>query len=253
VGGDPVNLVDKTGEIPTFTVDVIGQMPQLYSFTGIGGPTGLNAPSLMAPPVDEWGYTGGGGEGSGMNSNQEGQATPAGQRPPFSVTNFSREGPLQEKIAGVFRKIAQALEGNSDCAKWLRSEFVSGGELIDAITENNTFGHAEFHPFYESTSAVQGNRSIEGTPTGIPVDVSITINSQGAFFNRTAANGGAFSVGPRGYAGGSIQAQAQILIHEIAHTLGVAGFKSDFGNPAAVRENDASVDKHCGRLIRSLK
>jgi len=48
------------------------------------------------------------------------------------------------------------------------------------------------------------------------------------------------------YQGGTLQAQATILIHELAHLFEISGFKPDFGNAAAGRDNDKAVDKNCG-------
>ena len=107
----------------------------------------------------------------------------------------------------------------------------------------------------DSIAAFQGGRNGEGVEI-VPVGVAITVNDNGGFFNSTvAASGAHWLIGPRRYTGGTPQAQASILIHELAHiNIGVAGgFKFDTGNNVAGRENDAAVDEHCGNLIRSLR
>jgi hypothetical protein len=65
------------------------------------------------------------------------------------------------------------------------------------------------------------------------------------------------TAGTPNYTGGTLQAQENILVHELAHLMaginGAKGFKSDFGKPEAGRDNDALVDKNCGKLIWGLK
>jgi len=66
-----------------------------------------------------------------------------------------------------------------------------------------------------------------------------------------------FTVGRRQYTGGTLKAQAAILIHELGHRMnqsgGAAGFQPDAGDKSAGRSNDKFVDKYCGKLIGDLK
>lgn len=171
---------------------------------------------------------------------------------PIIVANFSRSSPEQDRITDVLTMIGAALSKDTgDCARWLRGGGVTGAELVDALVSNNTYGHGKFN--VETTAAVQGQRNADGTPTGIPPDSAITVNTAGAFFNRTTRSGATFSVGARGYIGGSLRAQASILIHEFAHVLGADRFKSDLGNAKAGRDNDNLVDGNCRKLIESSR
>lgn len=85
---------------------------------------------------------------------------------------------------------------------------------------------------------------------------AITVNDQGAFFNAKLGDR-TLTVGRRAYTGGTLKAQAAILIHELGHVMnqqgGTAGFQSDAGNKQAGRANDKLVDTYCGTLIKSLK
>jgi len=58
-----------------------------------------------------------------------------------------------------------------------------------------------------------------------PVGTSMTVNDNGAFYLANDANGNAFTIGARHYTGGTLEAQAAILIHETAHGVTVAGFQ----------------------------
>ena len=87
----------------------------------------------------------------------------------------------------------------------------------------------------------------------MPQNISITVNSNGAFFTAGSGANAVWQVGVNNYQGGTLQAQATILIHELAHLFEISGFKPDFGNAAAGHDNDKAVDKNCGSLIKALK
>ena len=63
--------------------------------------------------------------------------------------------------------------------------------------------------------------------------------------------------GRRGYEGGTLQAQAAILIHELAHLQnanhGAKGFKAEAGDKQAGRDNDKLVDQNGGRPIGDVR
>ena len=61
------------------------------------------------------------------------------------------------------------------------------------------------------------------------------------------------SVGTRDYPGGTLKAQATILIHELAHILSATGFQNDAGIPKAGKANNKLVDKNCRNLIGGLQ
>lgn len=170
---------------------------------------------------------------------------------PIRVPDFANSGEKQNKITAVLRSILDALGSDSDCSNWLKGGGSAGGDLIQALLENNTYGYGTFN--VNTTAAIAGGRNADGSLVGVPVDAAFTINSTGAFFSEKAANGVAFSVGYQKYRGNTIQAQAAILIHELGHILGTEGFQSDFAKPQAVKDNDKLVDKHCGKLIGGLR
>ena len=153
----------------------------------------------------------------------------------LTVTNFSNEGAKQERIRDVLKRIGAKLKPDSKCAKWLQG----GAEAIQAMLDTNLFGHGDFS--VNTTAAATG--PVEGVPPG----AAFTVNSNGAFFNAT------FQTGHRNYRGGTLRAQATILIHELAHTVGAAGFQSDLNNTMAGRANDKLVDQNCREFIEGLK
>ena len=238
--GDPVNYRDPGALDPCQY-----PIPGVPCFTATG--------TAAAP-----GGGGGGGAGGGGGGGSDGMEVVQNTDSPamdgtgvgpvgLNVRNFQRGGAA---INGVLGKIEDALGNYSDCAAWLQGGGVAGADLIKAVRENQTFGHGDFYVGDQQDvghAAFAGTRLPDGTPVGVPADAAFTVNDNGAFFSAGQ------SVGPRSYQGGTLRAQAQILIHELAHILGAAGVKSDFNDAKAGRANDELVDKKCGKLIRSLK
>jgi hypothetical protein len=134
--------------------------------------------------------------------------------------------------------------------KWLTGTDFSGAQFVQAIfgsgPSDYTFGYGRLSN--SSTAAFVGNANPDGTLVqGLPTSASITVNSNGAFFSS------GYTVGPQGYTGGTLAAQAFILLHELGHEVGAAGFKPDFGDPSAGKANDALVDQNCGKAIKGIK
>jgi RHS repeat-associated protein len=226
VGGDPVNWYDPGGLIK----QIPDQAPPSGAIAGW-------VPLMGIPPMGEGGQVfympfGGGG----------------GPRR-ITVTNYSRTGTQEAVITSVLQDLLDnVLSQVNDCSKWLTGKDFSGADFVKAILGGGpidyTFGHGQLNS--ASTAAFVGNRNTDGTPVqGLPNDSSITVNDSGAFFNS------AFTIGPARYAGGTLAAQAFVLLHEIGHEVGVLA--SDVGNPAAGRANDALVDKNCAKAIGGLR
>lgn len=228
VAGDPINYIDPSGQ-------VYGPRPP-----DPPDPT----PPIPGPPMPVP------------------HPVPAPLDPPASfkmvVTGFSRTVPKETTIAGVLQKILDdILSQDNDCSRWLSSNTNSftGKAFVQAILgggpSDYTFGYGQLNS--AGTAAFVGNANADGTVVrGLPLDASITVNSNGAFFNS------AYSVSSQGYTGGTLQAQAFILLHELAHEVGAPGFKSNDAGPtreAVVNQasNNALVDKNCGKAVKGLQ
>jgi RHS repeat-associated protein len=168
----------------------------------------------------------------------------------IAVTGYSRTGAKENTITNDLNDILnQVLTGG--CATWLTNEGVSGSQLINALETSVSGGPSYGYGTLSSntTAAFVGTMNTDGTPiSGLPGDSSITVNSNGAFFN----SGYTVGSGNTQYNGGTLQAQIFILIHELAHLSGAAGFQSDAGNPSAVAKNNALVQKNCGSQIAGV-
>jgi RHS repeat-associated protein len=158
---------------------------------------------------------------------------------PIRVTNFSNTGPKQDVITAVLNGILAALTEHEDCANWLQGGDVLAQELVRVLVDNGSYGYGDFNT--NSVAAFCGQRNADGSETGVPITAAFTVNSNRAFFTKANSKGQAWSVRPRGFSGGTLQAQASIVIHELAHILGAAGFKSDWGDSKAMQSNDKLV------------
>ncbi len=254
VANDPVNRNDPSG---------LNMMDFWDPGWGGGGGGGFDAFNPGSPcdayagcgwdAWNNWGNNRGNNNGNGPDPGEpsDPRGGAGGENSRISVRDYSRAGPKESTIATVLQKLLDSiLSQNNDCSKWLSGAEFSGAEFVRAILAGGpsdyTFGHGILSS--SSTAAFVGNRNPDGTPVqGLPIDSSITVNDNGGFFTP------GFTIGPRNYQGGRLQAQASILLHEIAHEVGAAGIKSDAGKPAAGQFNDSLVDKYCGKEIRGLK
>lgn len=175
----------------------------------------------------------------------------------LNVTNFLTTGANQTTILNVYQKILAALPSYTTCNSWAQGsgEFqgTSGASFIQTMIQNTLFGHGSFDALHLNTSAITGT----GGTTGIPAGIITAVNDNGAFFNATTTNSQGqtltFDVGPRAYTGGTLKAQAFILLHELGHGITVAGFQHDNGIPKAGKANDKMVDQNCRSLIEGIQ
>ena len=88
--------------------------------------------------------------------------------------------------------------------------------------------------------------------TNLAVGALITVNVQGAFFNSGPSTSVGYAI-PSWITGGSTAAQAEILLHELAHNVNANGFvPNDNGNAAAQSTNNTLVMQNCGNLIQEV-
>jgi hypothetical protein len=176
--------------------------------------------------------------------------------PRLIVGSPSNAGPNQTAISSVFGKIKSALDADANsskpkCSTWLQGQGSTASQVIQSLLDNNTFGHGVFT--IQIIAAVHGSRNLDGSPSGIPSNFTITVNDLGAFFQAKDLQGNSFYIGRRHYPGNTLRAQASILIHELAHTLPAPSFQEDNGKPKAGKANDKLVDGNCRYLIEGLQ
>jgi RHS repeat-associated protein len=232
VEGDPVNLIDSRGlyvEAPTPFPDPLPPLP---------GPSGPVVDQPYDPTMCLYGPAPGCPE---VPLEIQGQTTALF----IHVKNASKTGPQQDRIRKVMTWISDNID--TECANWLGNAQETISNLLGdpANTDTVLIGHGDFD--VSTVAAFYGNNPKQ---TDLPEGYAITVNRTGAFFNAEINVGGTMKAATvAGSLGGSNQAQVAILIHEIAHFLGAPGFKSDFGDPAAGRDNDNLLRQKCGRTI----
>jgi len=110
-------------------------------------------------------------------------------------------------------------------------------------------GHGEFDT--RTVSAFTGNHPNQ---TDLPPGYAIMVNTMGAFIvGSYTKDNKSYTLSANGFAGGTSQAQVAILLHELAHFLGAAGFQSDFNNPAAATSNDRLIRQNCRRTLNAAQ
>jgi hypothetical protein len=183
----------------------------------------------------------------------QGSTNRTGDLTVFPYSN-NTQGSIQDAITGMLQNISGALASNPKCNNWLSSGSLgSAAGVINTLIQNNAYGYGDFFIGGVQTYTIagaEGGHNVDGTPTGILG--AFAINTEGAFFNSTTPGGGTLTVGPANYAGGTPQAQAAILIHELGHIVGLLGPDFGNGNNGAGSANDNTVATNCAGLINSL-
>jgi hypothetical protein len=195
----------------------------------------------------------------------------------FSVPGFSQTGPNQAAIMGIVNELLTALPiatfpGSTFCYNWLQS----GGEGKDALpalqyltnSQPVGWGHGVVmvngNTTY-TTMAFSGNQNPDKSPVaGVPDGVVTVVNDSGGFFNSNYSlvspynPGQPYYIGIQGYLGGTLRAQAEILLHEMGHSVigenspPKTSFQNDLGDPQAELANEKQVDTNCRAMIEAL-
>jgi RHS repeat-associated protein len=226
VQGDPINSYDPTG--------LLQWAPGAY-----------DAPFYVVPGYDSWSA-----QGTNFFWYDPMQDARGGGGGGFiHVGNPSKTGPNEQRI----RTVLDWINGNidADCAGWLSGvgDAIAGLEGDASNLDTVLIGHGTMNV---GVSAFTGNNVSQ---TDLPPGYAITVNDAGAFFvgSYTNSSGQTMTLSANGYAGGTSQAQVAILLHELAHFVGAAGFQSNFENSAAGKRNDALVKQHCKDTLNAAK
>jgi hypothetical protein len=175
----------------------------------------------------------------------EGYVNLAGATPPTAITNAQ---PLDN--TSMFGQLAAAL-ANTDCGKWFQAGLATSGRgnpgqsLASFLNTLPTIvGSATF---------VGGNaNAVEGTPAPGYV---IPFNSAGAFFNpvpsgQTIGVSNQYSTQFASIQGGSAQAQAFLMLHEIGHLFNM--LRPDATSDANQAVNNDNIWRNCSSVIQSF-
>ena len=238
--GDPINHSDPTGLDPdcgggSLVVDANG--------------TSMNVNACPIPVDPSWVFLIGSGDptagwiqawGADMRAAllASYQASQASQGPNI-ITNLSTTSSKALDVQNDLRWLEQAITQDSDCSGWLKDSSTS----IDYMLNNNLVGVGDFS---NATANAQAGTTGTNLPAG---SMLITINLQGAFFNSSASPGYGL---PSWIKSGSAAEQGLLLLHELAHNVGAAGFIEGDQSADDQTKNNQSVLTHCGSIINNL-
>ena len=123
-----------------------------------------------------------------------------------------------------------------DCCKWLQN---NSSVIKTILGESQEKGYVAVGDFGVSTANAVAGVSGTDLETGYSL---LTVNLQGAFFNSDR------STDSGRIAGGSDEAKAFILLHEIAHLTQAAGFQENDSAPAIQLANNDLVHDNCQKM-----
>jgi hypothetical protein len=179
-----------------------------------------------------------------------------GISPTFSVTALSGSGGASIKISNLSNSSKQAvqvqndvktleglIDGNADCAKWLGGATAVNNVINSILNPNNMTGIGVGVGNFGSPSygAVAGTYGTNILPAG---SMQITVNLIGAFFNPSAPLGNGV---PATIRADTSAAQAEILIHELGHLLGV--LQGNDNNASTQSQNNQDVLTNCSKVV----
>jgi hypothetical protein len=115
--------------------------------------------------------------------------------------------------------------------------------VIDLVLGNNP--DVKFQTGVGDFSDPTVNAVFGNTGTNLGLNAGITVNANGAYFSSSVTVG----VGVTGITGGTAAAQVFILLHELAHATGAAGFLDNDSDPTRQAANNALVLQNCQKSI----
>ena len=181
---------------------------------------------------------------SGDTGSDGGDASPV-----LTVTKFSTTSVQALIVQNDLRWLQQAINQDPTCSDWLQGSNAAINFMLDAPGSGATMMAVGVGNFSTTDNAVAST-----TGTNLPEGTLITVALNGAFFNAGPSNSVGYGL-PSLITGNSNGAQAEILLHELAHDLGAGGFQDDGplpnGQPnvGAQTINNGLVMKYCGGVV----
>ncbi len=235
--GDPVNRVDPAGMqdcAADFCVTGYGLGDSEFCGSpGVGGSGGI---------IEPWN-------------------DPAGQKTVFPVQTetFGGSAPksarnVQHFATNPWAGIASALTG-TNCGSWLQSAF-NGSGYSKAFPSLDAFLTSYTGLWYVTgTATFVGGTASAVTTNAFASEFLVFVNTAGPYFNPLPQG---YIIGPTirylqqisQVIGGTSEAQVFILLHELAHILGL--FQPDANSDNAQAANNDLLWSHCGSVIQGF-
>jgi RHS repeat-associated protein len=263
-GGDPINNIDPLGaEYCSVDFCVTGYGTAGDGTIGSGGPVGNSSGggNSSNPQCGLLAEDGAAGNQSAAeeyetyclagypNTQSSGSAGTGGNVAVGTVYNTGNDELI---IDGAILSLETFIDPS--CLSWLQSGGSNFNDYVSALLSSGVVG-------YGTITTTRPNSIVNAVEGGTP-GYAIVFNSGGAFFNSSGLytnSSGTYSPGQTGpltvdngqIAGGTVEAQIFLAIHEIAHSLGVLG--PDSGSQNAVNTNDSAINKNCSKTLNLFK
>ena len=241
VGGDPVNFRDPNGTCAESTATSV-TVCDTYTLLDF-------APVISLGQDPQWngnvGYF-------NLAALQAGALALAQQmQPGIAITNLSTTSAKAVAVQKELAWLQQAIQQSPTCSGWLQGSSSAIDYMLNVPGSTANMMAVGVGNFPAGTNAVAGI-----TGTNLPPGMLITVSLNGAFFNSGPSSSVGFGI-PKWITGGSGAAQAEILLHELAHDLGASGFLDDgplpngMPNISAQTTNNGLVMQNCGGVVDS--
>ena len=232
--GDPVNRYDPTGLMDSLTC---GSGGYEEDEDGVEEECAVWQPDSCLLLID--------GQVSpfcgNMQAGQFLQTSSAGITGPFKYSNVGQDQAKMKTINSDMSTLDSRLASDSNCLNWLSTGGnYQGLGLLDGLLPTLTVTEGQI-------SNSNGNLNGIAAEANPYAGVNIFVNAGGAFFYGgviPSANGATPAI-----QGNSLNGQLFILIHELAHVNGTAGFVPNDTNSTVNAGNNDQVWQHCQKTI----
>ena len=156
----------------------------------------------------------------------------------LAVNNLQKSGKNYDQVTKTLQKILDSIDSN--CLSFLQSGGQNLQSYVSDLLSSNLLATGSFAVNIAAFTGTGGTSLAAG-------QAAIVVNNYGAFFN----SGWVLDQGK--IQGGTSEADAFILLHELGHALDANGFQSDLNNWQAGNSNDKLIDQHCQKTLSQFQ
>ncbi len=156
----------------------------------------------------------------------------------LTVTALAKSGRQYDQAASTFQKISANIDPN--CLAFLDSGGQNVKSYISDLLSSNLLAVGDF------TASVAAFTGTAGTTIQAGF-AAIVVNRLSAFYYNT------YKVDQGKITGGTSQADAFILLHELGHALSAKGFQPDYNNNSAGASNDKLIEQNCSKTLAKFQ
>lgn len=155
-----------------------------------------------------------------------------------TVTALTKSGPQYNQAASVFKQVSTDID--PQCLNFLQSGGQNVKTFISDLLSEQMLAVANFNTSIAAFTGTAGTNIPAGT-------AAIVINGTSAFYSSK------YTVDQGKITGGTPEADAFIILHELGHALDAKGFLPDNNNPSAVAANDQLIAQNCKQTLAKFQ